>query len=395
MKSRDKLVLRASEIRTRLSELGGDGELNDETRGELDALRNEYGDVEKRSQALMISEDTPQIETHDTSRSDLAGRANVGEVFSAALEHRSTQGATAELQQDLGLQGNQVPLELLRDIEDRGVTPAPSDVGASQQPIIGYVFPQSVGAFLGVDMPTVPTGETVFTTLTKKADVHTPAESSPAAETTGAFSAAVLSPSRLQASFFYSREDRARFVGMDAALRMNLGDALSDGLDRQIIVGTNGLLTGSTNLDDHNVTDETDYAAYRSQLLMARIDGRFASVASDIRIVMGAGTYAHADAKWRGTNTNNDVSALDVLMAKSGGVRVSAHIPAVASTRQNAIVRRGMNKDMVVAVWEGISIIADEVTKAANGQIVVTAVMLFAAKILRKDGFFKQQVQHS
>ena len=316
----------------------------------------------------MLSEDTPKIETHDTSRSDLEGRANVGESSRRRLEHRSTQGATAELQTELGLQGNQVPLELLRGVEDRAVTPAPSDTQANQQPIIPYVFPSSVGAFLGVDMPTVPTGEAVFTTLTKKTDVHSPAEGGTAAETTGSFSAAVLSPSRLQASFFYSREDRARFAGMDEALRMNLSDALSDGLDRQIIAGDDGLLEG-TNLPNNNVTSETTYALYRSQLLMSRIDGRYASVASDIRLVMGAGTYAHADAKWRGTNTNNDVSALDVLMAKSGGVRVSAHVPDVASARQNVIVRRGTNKDMVAPIWEGITIIEDEVTKAANGQL--------------------------
>ena len=116
----------------------------------------------------MISEDNPKIETHDASRVELEDRSSVAEVFEAALEHRSTQGATAELQTELGLQGNQVPLELLRGVEDRAVTPAPSDVGASQQPIIPYVFPSSVGAFLGVDMPTVPTGEAVFTTFSRK-----------------------------------------------------------------------------------------------------------------------------------------------------------------------------------------------------------------------------------
>ena len=61
-------------------------------------------------------------------------------------------------------------------------------------------------------MPTVPVGEHVFPVLTTNADVGTPAENAAQAETTGAFSADVLSPSRLQASFFfYSREDRARF----------------------------------------------------------------------------------------------------------------------------------------------------------------------------------------
>ena len=49
------------------------------------------------------------------------------------------------------------------------------------------------------------------------ADVGTPAENAAQAETTGIVSAAdVLSQVALQASFFYSREDRARFAGMDA-----------------------------------------------------------------------------------------------------------------------------------------------------------------------------------
>ena len=42
---------------------------------------------------------------------------------------------------------------------------------------------------------------------------------------------------------FFSREDQARFMGMDSALRMNLSDALADKLDAEAISGTNGLLT--------------------------------------------------------------------------------------------------------------------------------------------------------
>ena len=89
------------------------------------------------------------------------------------------------------------------------------------------MFPQSCAAFLNIDTPRVAVGDAVFPVLTKNADVRTPAENADAAETTGSFSASVLSPARLQASFFYSREDRARFAGMDAALRENLSMALA------------------------------------------------------------------------------------------------------------------------------------------------------------------------
>ena len=39
--------------------------------------------------------------------------------------------------------------------------------------------------------------------------------------------------------------------------------------------------------------------------------------------------------------------------------------------------------------------IVDEVTKADKGQLVITAVMLHAIKLLRSDGFFKQESQHA
>ena len=144
-------------------------------------------------------------------------------IFEAALEHRATVGPEAELQAYYRLSSNAIPLALL---ETRAVTPAPTDVGQSQSTIIPGVFPQSCAAFMGVEIPTVPVGEAVYPVLATNATVGTPAENAAQAETTGSFTAEVLSPSRLQASFFYSREDRARFSGMDEALRMNLSDCL-------------------------------------------------------------------------------------------------------------------------------------------------------------------------
>ena len=88
-----------------------------------------------------------------------------------------------------------------------------------------------------------------------------------------------------------------------------------------------------------------------------------------------------------------DRSALDRLMEVTGGVRVSAHVPAASVNKQNTLIRRGMRRDMVAPIWEGVTLIPDEITKAADGEIVITAVMLHAVKILRADGFYKQQFQ--
>ena len=324
----------------------------------------------------------------------LISGSSIGDVFSAAVEHRATDGKTAELQAHYKLNGNQIPLALLRQpVEERAVTPAPGDVGTSQSEIVPGVFPQSAAEFLGIDMPSVPVGDAVFPVVTTNANVGTPAENAAQAETTGSFTADALSPSRLQASFFYSREDRARFAGMDASLRSNLGDALADKLDDEILTGTNGLLTG-TILANHNVAALTNYAGYRERTGYARVDGSFAGSIADIRLLMGSETYGHAATQFR-SDTAGDRAALEDLVSVTGGVRVSAHVPAVASNKQNVLVRLGMRRDYVAPMWEGVTLIPDEITKAASGQIVITAVMLYAIKLLRADGFFKQQVQHA
>ena len=396
------LEVRAGDIRRRLAEVGGQ-EPTDETRAELDALRREYQDNEQRQAALRIAGDnnTP-IETRTSEGREFRGllnRANMGSFFDAALHRRSTSGAEKELQDHYGLEGDQFPLAMLitrfpdeSDLETRAVTPAPSNVGQNQSEIIPYVFPMAAAGFLGVDMPTVGVGEAVYPVLTSTLTVGTPAENAAQTETTGSFSGDVLSPSRLQAAFFYSREDRARFAGMDASLRQNLSEGLSDGLDKEIIAGTNGLLTG-TNLANHTASAVTTYADYISDFVYSRVDGRYANTGRDVRVVMGSGTYAHAGGVYR-HNNNADV-ALDRMETISGGVRVSAHVPDVASNKQNAIIRLGMRRDMVAPVWEGVTLIPDEITLAANGQIKITAVMLHAVKILRTDGFYKQQTQHA
>ena len=198
---------------------------------------------------------------------------------------------------------------------------------------------------------------------------------------------------RLQASFFYSREDRARFAGMDAALRENLSDGLADGLDDQILSGTNGLFTG-TNLANNNQTTNDTFDSYLSNLCWNQIDGRYAAMTSDLALVVGAATFKDLGQTYR--NTSVDRSALDRLMELTSGVRVSAHVPAAASNRQNVVIRRGMSMTAVAPTWEGVTLIPDEVTKAGQGQIVITAVMMFAMKVLRTGaGLIKQGTDHA
>ena len=393
-----KLTIRASEIRQRLNEcagLTGDA-LTTEIRSEVDSLTTEYADTETKLRAAVVAGDGSQHGAADDAEArelrDLTGRASIGRIVSGVVERRAVDGADLELQQHHGLPANMIPLDLLRaPAEARAVTPTPANAGAMQEQPIAPVFSTGSLAFMGVDRPTVAYGSAVYPVLTTRPTVHGPvATSADAGDTTGGFDALLLPPERLQASFIYRRSDAARFEGMDESLRQALTMGLEEALDKDAISGTNGLLTG-TNLSNNNVTTATTFALFVSQFLYGRVDGRYAAMQSDVRSVMGSASYGHAGATYQATP---HLSALDVIDSKSGGVRVSAHVPAAdGNHRQNAVVRLGMRRDMVQPLWNGVTIITDEVTLSGKGEIEITAVMLMNTRIVRAGGFYKQQIQ--
>ena len=204
MKASQKTALEMSTKREALNALLAVDELSDEQRAEMGTLTTRMQQLEVEARAAILAEDeititrTDVVDGEDRELRSLIGRANVGNIFEAALEHRATDGAEAELQTHYRVAANAIPLALL---ETRAVTPAPGQVAQNQSAIIPGVFPQSCAAFMAVDMPTVPVGDAVYPVLGTNADVGKPAANAVQAETTGSFSADVLSPSRLQASF--------------------------------------------------------------------------------------------------------------------------------------------------------------------------------------------------
>ena len=390
-----KLTIERAEIQNKLNtdkyiEIRG-SDADAETRlVEAKALRDQLNHVNVKLIESIKADGGVDNGTPETREwSDLSSRFDLGEMFTNVMEHRASAGAIAEVQSERGLGGNDMPTEML--MEKRDVTAAPADVGQNQSMIEGYVFANSVAAFLGIPSPIVPVGDATFPVLTSDPAAGTPAENAAQAETDGTFTADVLTPGRIQASFFWSREDAARMMGMGDALQEALQGGIADKLDSEIMQGTNGLLTG-TNLSNHARAAASNYAHYVEQLMYARVDGRFAADLADIRVVMGSDTFANASTK---LPTNGEENALARIRNDSAGVRVSAHVPDESGNKQDALVRRGTRRDMVAPVWGAVTLIPDEITLAGKGQIQLTAVMLHAVKILRTGGFYKQETNHS
>ena len=165
-----KLQIEQSEVRQKIGEAIDQpaDDRADTFQADLDTLtrRAQALEVELRA-ALVVGDDTigeTETETDETPEAaelrELESRASIGPIFEAALGGALTDGAERELQDHLGLAGNQIPLALLRredgpELETRAVTPAPTDVGKQQAAIISAAFPRSAADWLGIPMPTV------------------------------------------------------------------------------------------------------------------------------------------------------------------------------------------------------------------------------------------------
>ena len=390
-----KIQRSQSEIRSRLGEIRmtPEDQITPELRTERTALEGRFTTVETEFRAAL---DELQVEQAEVATPDaearalrqLTQRASMGAIFESVVEQRQlADGPTKELQEHFKVGPHAVPLEMLRE-EHRAISPAPTNVGVDEQPVVEPVFSMGDAAFLGVDQVTVPSGDAVFPVLTSRPSVGGPhTDSTSVSETTGAFSAEALAPGRLQASFFYLRSDAARFAGMSESLRSALNMGLSESLDKEVI---DQIVTDVSRTNRGSVSD---YAHYRS-LISGRVDGRFAASEGDVRAVMGGPTFVHADSVYRAAETAE--SGVDAMRRMSGGLRVSAHIPGVSGSKQDVIVRRGMRRDAVVGLWAtGVQLILDEVTGSKKGEITVTAVQLAAFKVLRVAAFSRLQTQHA
>ena len=163
----------------------------------------------------------------------------------------------------------------------------------------------------------------------------------------------------------------------------NLGQALASKFDNLLLNDTaEGLLSGGLT-EPSGTPDLATWALYKTALT-SQVDGHFASTPDQIRLVLGGKTYEQAETAYRveAANGGNNESAFELLVRKSGGVRVSSHVPAPASTIQGAIaVRRPSAVHCVMPVWRAVTLIPDRVSQAAKGQVILTAVALWSLKV--------------
>ena len=128
--------------------------------------------------------------------------------------------------------------------------------------------------------------------------------------------------------------------GYEAALRADLSGALMEAIDKVIIAGS-GTAPEPTGLFG-SLTDPTDpskKATWKDFVSVPgkHVDGRYARVPTDIKMLVGSDTIGLM-AETVPASGGADRTALEAFRDLGGGIMVSPHVPAAASTIQKALI---------------------------------------------------------
>ena len=417
-----KLTLRASEIRARLSEIAGlpDDGVTAEIRTETDTLTTEYQNVETRLRAAMVAEDEDRqaaelrgggddADAETRALRSLQGRASLGRYLQGFADGEQLTGAERELAETRGLStsGNVLPWDALlppprpgAELRDDAVTGAPgSGNPITQHAIIQRVFARSAVRRLGVLMPSVGVGQASYPVITAgQAGAFVAADGAVEAAA-GTITPNTLAPVRLQARLQFRIEDAMTTLGLESGLADDLTMALGDRLDAQLIslgdANVRGFLATAAHGGLADYADPGDVVTFAAAAMQAArgVDGKYAGSESECSWIVGTASYQKMAAL---IQANDSTSATERLRRVLRDFMASANIPAAASNVQQGILAKLGAPDAVNAVcpiWEGLRLIRDEVTNAASGQVQITAIALHNFRILRADGFARTKVK--
>ena len=387
-----RLALRAGEIRTRLSELAGISELDDEQRAELDRLRGEYQDVEKRHGAAIVAEDQP-LETRtarenedaeERERRELRERVEVGAYVQAAQEQRGLDGAEAEYNSACGVRPGRFPLHLLApDLEVRTTTDTESEV--NQQSWIDRLFDESLAMHLGVTYKSVSPGVASVPVTTAGATGGQIERTEAKAADAWAVGTTELKPTRNTSHLVFSLEDSYRLPGLEDALRRDMRSAIMEGVDKAVFLGgtsqgggtaadITGMNTASSVVEKTLTQAAKAKAADTLKAFVELIDGKHATMPGDLNIVASVGS----NTLWMTTIANSaaeNQTIAQFMWASGIDWRTRGGIDTnTANGDWGAFVGlgRGIAGAACAAVWDEGMLVRDEYTGAAKGEVNLT-----------------------
>ena len=387
MTTTQKLQIKLSEQRSRLSAIGALDELTPEVRSELETLTAAHSDSESQLRAAITAsaseDDSARVvnatDPENRERLELRGRTGISDFLSAALGGAAVTGAAAEYAAACHVPPvGHIPMAIFAPttptVEMRAITPGP-DVKGILQPVVPYVFERSAAVSLGIMMPTVPQGQVQIARVSTSPPADTLAKDGSAPSTAAAVTLVNQAPVRIAGQFEVRSEDMAVMPTLESALTEAIQGSLSNELDESVFNGgsgeLNGLFTQATAVSAATAAETFATGVGRFAEL---VDGRHAYDLKDVRIVIGSKTFARYAGQFSG---NGSVSLFDYLKFNAGSIRVSDRVPGVSSMAQKGIVILSASPEMPkIHVWDAMQLVRDPYSGAGAGKVTITATAL-------------------
>ena len=373
--------------------------------------------LEKRA-AIMLDGQSPTsvlVENQNAEQREVMGllkRSSLGAFLSeAAHQLPITAGAENELRSALlGNENNRpghVPIEMLiapDKLETRAdaitSVAAAALADGSQAPILPRVFTRTIAAQMGVDMPMVPVGAANYPIMTGGATASQVAVETRVDSDAATFTGHDLSPLRLSARYRFAIEDTAKLPNFEAALRMDLDSVISDQMDHQIING-NGTAPNVRGFVHEltTVTNPTAVTTWAQHLkdFTDQVDGINAFELMHLRSVITKEAFTYLETLFRTGTTDNGPreSACEYVKSRTASQMVSSRMPHTANNSTGLIALSSYpGRNAVAPLWRSMEVIRDPYSHAAEGQVALTAIVLWNFKVLREAGWslFKTRV---
>ena len=399
------LEIRAGEIRGRLSELAASAEMTDEIRAELDTLRIEYTDNDRRQAALKLSGDTPPapVESPTETREDkelleLRESVQFGRYVAAALGgHGVVNGPELEYNQHLGIGDGYFPLALLgHSLETRAKRDG--DAQASQATWLDRIFHDTAAEYLGISFRPVAPGVAAYPVTTAGGSPVQRGREEAVSESTYSFAVTEIKPSRAAVHGIYSIEDDMRLPGMSEAIERDMRMAMTEDVDNTIFNGDSGAnentadITGlrTAGIAETTLTQANKIKADETlKVFLALVDGQYASSMADMRIVTSVGS----NVLWQGSIHNSAASNQTIgqfLMASGMNWRTRGGIETATANGDFGAymgLQRGVDGAGIAALWEQGQLIRDPYSSATKGEVLLTLNYLWNFKTPRTDNF--------
>ena len=269
----------------------------------------------------------------------------------------------------------------------------------SQQNIIGRIFAETAGAYLGVQRPSpfllARAHYYALELAGVSADVRADGVSKDAEIAT--FTSKAVEPVRLTAQGICGALKRPHGLrGFEEALRADIRAVMGDKLDslalngQAAVANTSPLVEGiiSGLADPENPAAAATWNDYLS-LYPARVDGKTSMDGSNVRLLVNADTYKHAHGLQ--IITSGELLGREL---PAGRFRASANMPATAATIATLLSYTASARvGFVQPVWRGIQLIRDVYSKASEGQIALTAIMLTGAAMVDSSLYGRHEVK--